>query len=168
MKYKIEIKTKDNLLDVRGKEIKKDILDLGILDVKNVNYSHLYCIEGEIDQKKVDDIINKLLIDPVTQDFAIFCITDDKTVVEETSKELEFIVEVYYKKGVTDNVGDSIKKGILDLDIKGISHVQTGHKYIIKGDLINLQVSQISKKLLANTIIQNFKISKTRDYFCNK
>ena len=42
-------------------------------------------------------------------------------------------VEVWYKAGVTDAVGDSVMKGIKDLGVGGVTSVKTGQVYIIEG-----------------------------------
>ncbi len=68
----------------------------------------------------------------------------------------DFIIEVYYKKGVTDAVGDSVKKGIEDLSIDGIRSAQTGHKYVISGGLKKEDVLKIAERLLANKVVQDF------------
>ena len=154
-RYKIETSTKKDLLDARGKEVEKDILDLGISKVKSVRYSQVYCLEGEIDKDKIGKIVHRLLIDPVTQDSIINQI-DGIEGKGNTSKDGDFVIEVYYKKGVTDAVGDSVKKGIEDLSIDGIQSAQTGHKYVISGALKKDDVSKIAERLLANKVVQDF------------
>jgi len=154
-RYKIETSTRKNLLDARGKEVEKDILDLGISKVKSVRYSQVYCLEGEIGKQKIEQIVHRLLIDPVTQDCIINQIKDIQE-SSDTAKDGDFIIEVYYKKGVTDAVGDSVKKGIEDLSIDGIKSAKTGHKYVISGALKKEDVLKIAERLLANNVVQDF------------
>lgn len=75
-------------------------------------------------------------------------------------KEKLWAVEVSYKQGVTDAVGDSVKKGINDLGIKKVYKVSTVQKYIIDGDLTSKEVERICKDLLANPVIQTYKFKK--------
>ena len=69
-------------------------------------------------------------------------------------------VEIYYKSAVTDPTEDSIKKGILDLEIKKVDSVKSVHKYIITGNLEKKEIERIAKELLSNPVVQNYKISK--------
>ena len=69
-------------------------------------------------------------------------------------------IEVSYKSGVTDAVGDSVRKGINDLGIKKILKVSTVQKYIIEGILTEKEIERICKDLLANSVIQTYKFRK--------
>jgi len=69
-------------------------------------------------------------------------------------------IEVWYKSGVTDAVGDSVMKGIKDLGISGASSVKTGQVYIIEGKLEKKRIEKICSGLLANGIVQFYKIKK--------
>ncbi|MEK6646126.1 MAG: phosphoribosylformylglycinamidine synthase subunit PurS [Candidatus Firestonebacteria bacterium] len=73
---------------------------------------------------------------------------------------MKWFVEVWYKSGVTDAVGDSVKKGISDLGIKGIEEVRAGQKYSIQGKADRKTIERICKELLANGVVQDYKISK--------
>jgi len=73
---------------------------------------------------------------------------------------MKWEVEVWYKPGVTDAVGDSVKKGIGDLGITGTASVKTGQVYIIDGKLDKKQIDKICSGLLANGIVQFYKIKK--------
>jgi hypothetical protein len=46
------------------------------------------------------------------------------------------------------------------LGIDGIKKVKTGYSYIIDGNLTDEQLELVSKRCLANVIIQHFKIKK--------
>ena len=73
---------------------------------------------------------------------------------------MKWEVEVWYKPGVTDAVGDSVKKGIGDLGITKIDEVKTGQVYIIKGKVNKKEIEKICKGLLANEIVQYYKMKK--------
>ena len=75
-------------------------------------------------------------------------------------KHMSWEVEVWYKPGVTDAVGDSVMKGIKDLGISGASSVKTGQVYIIEGKLDKKQIEKVCSGLLANGIVQFYKIKK--------
>jgi len=77
-----------------------------------------------------------------------------------TNDEQVFIVQVWYKKGVTDAVADTVKKGALDIGIKGIDSAKTGYEYTITGDISCENIEKICKGLLANKVVQEYVIQK--------
>ena len=154
MNWKIEITHKPNIDDNVGKVLRQDIMDLGITDVDEVRTAQIYYLEGNIDSNIVYQIASKLLADPITQNFEC---NDMETVSPNLSKN-DLAIEVQFKLGVTDAVGQSVEKGISDLGIMGIKSVQTGRKYWIKGNVNHTQVETIARRLLSNEVIETFDI----------
>lgn len=154
MKWKIEVGYKPTATDAMGDGIKKDIEDLGINGVSYVKTRKLYMIDGELSEEDIKNICENLLTDSVTQ-FYEYKGSDHH--VEDTGS---WIVEVVYKPGVTDAVGDSTVKGIRDMGIQGVNSAKTGQKYIIKGSLSENDIEIICKRLLANDVIQNYIYEK--------
>jgi len=71
-------------------------------------------------------------------------------------------IEVWYKPEVTDPLEESVRKGVADLDIQGLEQVRTGQKYLMEGSLTKEQVERICRELLANPVIQEYKIQPFR------
>ena len=156
MKWNIEVRYKTDFPDAAGQGILEDITDLGISGVDLVHTAKVYWIEGEFQLRDVNRICSELLADPVTQDYS-FRRSDGCS--ESPSLETGvWTVEVRFKPGVTDAVGDSVVKGISDLGFCRVSAAQTGEKYRIHGDLDLSTVETISRSLLANEVIQAFKV----------
>jgi len=114
----------------------------------------LYIIEGELSESDLKKICEELLTDRITQFHEFF------QTGESDYDKGAWMVEVAYKPGVTDAVGDSTVKGIMDLGINGIRSAKTGKKYIIKGSLGETEIDIISKRLLANDVIQNYEYKR--------
>lgn len=150
MEYKIEIKDKPEIFDAVGFGIKKDILDLGIDSVTQVQFIQVYIIEGNLDENQVKDICGQLLVDNISQDYSI-----NASIISGAGAKTEFVVEVAYNPGVMDPVEDSVSKGIRDLGIDTVSTVKTAKKYLIRGALSEYQLKTISEKLLYNKLIQH-------------
>ena len=148
MQWKIEVGYKPTATDAMGEGIKKDIEDLGITGVDYVKTLQLYMIEGDLSEPDVKSICENLLTDRITQDF------EYRGSLVRGDDSGAWLVEVTYKTGVTDPVGDSTVKGIKDLGISGVSSARTGRKYIIKGSLTKSDIELICKRLLANDVIQ--------------
>ena len=154
MNWKIEITHKPNIDDNVGKVLRQDIMDLGITGVDEVRTAQIYYLEGNIDSDIVCQIALKLLADPITQNFEC----NDMEAVSPNLSKNDLAIEVQFKLGVTDAVGQSVEKGILDLGIMGIKSVQTGRKYWIKGNVNHTQVETIACRLLSNEVIETFDI----------
>jgi len=158
LQWKIEVTYKPDVFDAIGEGIKQDITDLGITGVERVRSSHLYWINGEITEAEIDKICHLLLADIITQEYS-FEYLDQNSSTEKNKGENDWFVEVTYKPGVTDAVGNSVVKGIQDIGIVGVESVKTGLEYIITGRLEQEQLERICKQLLANEVIQDFKFA---------
>ena len=157
MKWKIEVYYKPDTPDVAGEGMLEDIANLGIRGVDSVLTAKVYWIEGEFQGQEIKRICSELLVDSVTEDFYSQSIDGcSKLPITEIAA---WTVEVRFKPGVTDAVGDSVVKGIRDLGISGISAAQTGKKYWMCGDLERDAIKAISQSLLANEVIQTFTIT---------
>jgi phosphoribosylformylglycinamidine synthase len=155
MAYKIEVFTKDGFRDPHGEHVRHDIAELELGRVKKVVASALYLIEGELAEKDVRRIATELLIDPITQDFTVETVPAAIT-VHGAGKHA---IEVWFKHGVTDTVAESVTKAIADLGIIARLTVKTGSKFTLLGEISIKAVEQVARRLLANPIIQEFKVN---------
>ncbi|MCL2335089.1 MAG: phosphoribosylformylglycinamidine synthase subunit PurS [Endomicrobia bacterium] len=160
--YQIEIGSKKGFKDVRGEHTLSEIVDLGIKQVEKVAYSQLYNIAGEISAAQADKIGGDLLSDKITEKSSVRklepeCCSSVNSTLHSSLSTLS-VIEVWYKKGVTDTVSDSVIKAVRDLGIKEELKVKTGHKYYLYGNLSQKVLNNIATKLLANTLIQEYKI----------
>ena len=143
--WKVEVYYKPEVPDTVGQGILEDITDLGGID--SVRTATVYWIEGSLDAETIDCIGTELLADPITQAY---------TFGTENDTETDWTLEVQFKPGVTDAVGDSTVKGIKDLGIAGVTTVRTGHKYWFTGALNAEVLKTIAQRLLMNEVIQTF------------
>ena len=143
--WKVEVFYKPEVPDTIGKDILEDISDLGISGVDSVRTANVYWIEGKLDSQSIDRIATELLADPITQNY---------TYDSESKPNKDWTIEVQFKPGVTDAVGDSTVKGIHDIGITGVTTVRTGKKYWLSGKLNPDVVEIITQQLLMNDVIQ--------------
>ena len=69
-------------------------------------------------------------------------------------------IEVWYRKGVFDPGSKGICSDILDLGVKGITAVETGSIFLIKGKFSKTSLRKIARELLADPITQDFYYGK--------
>jgi phosphoribosylformylglycinamidine synthase subunit PurS len=149
MIYQIEVSLKKEFRDKHGEHIKHEITALGVKGVSTVKYSPVYKIEGEISRQEAERISSRLLIDPVTEEYAI-------NQVHAQSGGLS--VEIWFKKGVTDTVAESVAKAVKDIGVNESLVIHTGHKFTFKGKVSAAVIKQTALKILYNPMIQECKI----------
>ncbi|MFN3528014.1 MAG: AIR synthase related protein, partial [Candidatus Altarchaeaceae archaeon] len=154
MQYFIFTGIKRNLRDKRGENLMKKInRDLGI-NIRSLRIVNCYLIDtnNEIEEKILKEIARNVLTDKIIEKFEI-----NKPFI----KDFDYIVWIYFKPGVTDNVGRTSKIAIQDYlknRIKFDFDVYYSNQYFIKG--INYDEALKISKYLSNELIQNFKIIK--------
>ncbi|MCA6070779.1 MAG: phosphoribosylformylglycinamidine synthase subunit PurS [Endomicrobium sp.] len=153
--FEIEIFTKKWFKNSHGERVLSDILGIGIKRVTKVEYSPLYVIDGDINSAELKTIALELLCDKIVENYVVkrHCECDLKPVVDSDVS----VIKVWYKKGVTDTVSESVVKAVKDLGIAKEVKVKTGHKYYMRGKATQAVLDKIATKLLANTLIQEYK-----------
>ncbi|PIP15964.1 MAG: hypothetical protein COX46_04640 [bacterium (Candidatus Ratteibacteria) CG23_combo_of_CG06-09_8_20_14_all_48_7] len=164
--HRIEVWYQKAVFDATASGLSGDIADLGIKSVQAVEVGAIYLIKGSLSRSpsyakasegipnqrhaQIELIARELLVDPVTQ---VFYVGQRKRPKEAVA------VEVWFKEGVTDTVGETALKGIKDLGIKGVRQVSTGRRYFLYGkSLTPSEVKTIATSLLANEVIQTYRI----------
>ncbi len=144
---KVEVFYKPEVPDTVGQGIVEDINDLGISGIESVRVAAVYWIKGSLNTQIIERICSELLADPITQTYTYGNTTDVAS---------SWTLEVQFKPGVTDAVGDSTVKGIQDLGITDATAVRTGQKYWLTGALTAEIVETIAQQLLMNDVIQTY------------
>ena len=148
--HRIEVWYRKGVFDPGSRGLCNDICDLGIKGVTKAEIGSIFLIKGKISPAGLKKVAQELLVDPVTQDFY-----SGKRALPRGAVS----VEVWFKEGVTDTVGETARKGIADLGIPGEFAVSTARRYLLYGKNISeKKVAAIANRLLANEVIQTYKI----------
>lgn len=148
--WRIAVVNKADVVDAVGEGLRGDILDLGIDGVERVGHVRLYALRGALSAAELDRITTGLLADPVTQDPVKIAASGLPVAPGEWG------VEVWFRPGVTDAVGETALKGSRDLGVTGMESVDTGRGYILAGALERSQIDTICRRLLANDVIERY------------
>jgi len=106
MPFRIEVGIKPHLPDARGDRLKKRIRDDLGLSVESVRVIDVYHIDKDLPREALERCRLELFTDPVTQCSSIGPLPD---------KQFDWIVEIGFLPGVTDNVGATSREAIEDL-----------------------------------------------------
>ena len=151
MDWRIEVTMRAGLKDARGEAIQADVRDMGIETVQAVSSVQVYLIEAAFDEPEARRIAEKLLCDPVAEEFRL------GRIEPPAGLGRAHVIEVYLKPGVMDPVAGSAARAIGDLGLSAES-VRTARKYVLIGELDDRQVGRIANELLANDCIETVAI----------
>ncbi|MDR3071018.1 MAG: phosphoribosylformylglycinamidine synthase subunit PurS [Endomicrobium sp.] len=160
--FRIEVFMKKCFKNPKGSQVLSDISWLGIKNIAKIEYCPLYLIDGDVKIEDVEKIASELLSDKVTEFCTVSRCSDLNSInvnssVPSLSSSVS-IIEIWYKKGVTDTVAESIVKAVKDLGITKDVKVKAGHKYCLYGTISRAILDTIVTKLLANTLVQEYEI----------
>ncbi|MBN2283679.1 MAG: phosphoribosylformylglycinamidine synthase [Deltaproteobacteria bacterium] len=150
MIHRIEVGFKDGIRDAIGEKTKRKIIEHLGITVEEVKTIEVYTVEGDLSPAQLEELAGGPFSDPVIQRFSIdACI----------ARSFDWLVEVGFRPGVTDNVGKTATEAArLLFNGAGTVHVYTSRQYVISGDLSRHEAEQIASGLLANDLIQRYEI----------
>jgi phosphoribosylformylglycinamidine synthase subunit PurSL len=152
MPHRIEVILKDEVRDPRGERIKREIEHFLHLNVDAVRTIDVYTVDADLSQQELAQVAAGPFSDPVIQHFSI-----DKP----AAAGFDFLIEVGFRPGVTDNVGRTAKEAIgylLGRELSAGEGVYTSVQYLISGKIAAADAEKIATGLLCNTLIQRYQI----------
>ena len=158
MAERIEIGFKNGVRDALGEKIRRRIREHLLLDVAEVKTAEVYTIDGTLSPDELLAAASGPLSDPVIQNYAI-----NRGILTD----FDWMIEVGYRPGVTDNVGKTAREALALLfgkSPKAFFPVHTSRQYAIRGNLRREEAEKIATDLLANELIERFVIVDGRDW----
>ena len=160
MANRIEIGFREGIRDALGEKIKGRIIDHLRIPVDSVKTVEVYTLDGQLSPAELEAAARGPLSDPVIQHYAI-----DRPL----ASGFDWLIEVGFRPGVTDNVGKTSAEAIALLTGKKV-RVYTSRQYAIVGvrdrcdlDLLTRKdAERIASELLANDLIQRYDITDGR------
>ncbi|MCL2303882.1 MAG: phosphoribosylformylglycinamidine synthase subunit PurL [Planctomycetaceae bacterium] len=157
MLWEIEISPAQGQPDIHGQAVSTDAAALGLAKTVTAKYAHGYLIQGELDESQVRMLAEKLLADPVVEQFRVFS-PSSQGEARCASQGEAAKVYVLPKPGVTDTAAESAKKAFRDFGIT-VQAVRTFKKYFLSG-VNEAQLEKLCTKLLANEAIEQVVVGQ--------
>lgn len=158
MNYRIEVGFREGCVDARGDAVRRSILDdLGIT-ADTVRTIDVYTIEGDLESSEVEELRERLFTDPIIQ---------ESRADGPLARDFDYLIEVGFRPGVTDNVGRTAFEGIHDLlGTVGdrLEGVYTAVQYLLSGKLSQGDAERIARDLLANDLIQRWEVRSREEW----
>src|SRR4030042_2270436 len=103
MADRIEVSFKEGIRDAPGEKTKKRIIDNLARPVEKVAVIEVYTTAGDLTAFELQQAAKGPLSDPVIQEFSIN---------RPLAKNFDWLIEVGFRPGVTDNVGKTAREAI--------------------------------------------------------
>lgn len=156
MPIRVEVALRQAVTDTQGNKTSHKIKNELGLSVDQVRIIRVYTVDG-LDGAQVDEAIAAgALHDPVLH----------TAQTAPAARDFDWIIEVGFRPGVTDNEGRTARETLLTvlgdggLDVA----VYTSTQYLISGHLTRSEVEHIARDLLANELIQRFQIASKDEW----
>ncbi len=153
MPFRIETATRNDVEDVGGKSLQTRINQFININISSVRVVNVFIINLPLSQEEVEKSRRAIFYDPVIQD-ASFDVLDTGL--------FDWCVEVRFKHGITDAVGETAKEVVSNLlnrkfDIS--EKVFTGKQYRISSPDADMhQISSLAHDFLGNNLIESIDI----------
>jgi len=146
---RIEVRPKGGLRDPGAASISAQVYELFGIRPKDVAIVRAYSICGSVSDEEAEMLGRELFADAVSEEFS----------AKEAFYPDYWRVEVGFLPGMTDNEGNTAREGIRDALGKEVE-AYSSRVYALSADFDDdAVVGEIAKKLLANEVIQAWKIS---------
>ena len=163
MADRIEVGFKEGIRDALGEKTQKRIIDNLALAVAKVATIEVYTIACELSAAELQEAAVGPLSDPVIQEFSIN---------RPLAKNFDWLIEVGFRPGVTDNVGKTAREAITLLLGENTGErkiaVYTSRQYLISGKISQTDAEKIAAGLLANDLIERHQVIAAGDFDFNR
>lgn len=152
MAHRIEVGMKRDLRDPAGEHAQHQILeDLGIV-VDDVRVVDVYTINADLSPEELELVRKELFTDPIIQ---------ESKLDGQLASDFDYLIEIGYQPGVTDNIGKSSAEGIVDIigrSLQDDEDVFKSTQYAVSGSVSAKTCDEFTRDLLANQLIQRWAI----------
>jgi phosphoribosylformylglycinamidine synthase len=147
----LEIALKDGLFDPAGAGLigrARDYFGLTLDEARKIN---VYTLDLGLTEAEMETVRQEILTNPVSQVSAR----------GPLAREFDWLIWVGLRPGVKDNPGDTAKEAIaahFRRKFPDEAKVYTSALYVLKGQLERTQVELLAKELLANDLVQRWRV----------
>jgi len=151
MVSRLEIRLKKELMDAEGLSIKRKAKDYFGLGVDDIRVIRILTIDADLDHNQLEMIRIHLFTNPVIEESSF----------SPMAQGFNWLIWIGFRPGVRDTAGSTAVEAIEDLlkiRFKSDESAYTSKLYVIRGKLLKNQVEKIASDILANDIIQQWRI----------
>jgi len=161
MAARLEIRLKQGLRDAEGASVKDKAKDYFAFEMEDIRVIRVLTIDADLSEHQLEMLRTHIFTNPVTEESSF----------SPMAKVFDWLIWIGFRPGVRDTGGSTAVEAIEDLlklKFKPDEAVYTSKLYVIKGDLLQTQVEKIASEILANDIIQQWRIYSHADWDTRK
>ncbi|MCX5866149.1 MAG: AIR synthase-related protein [Proteobacteria bacterium] len=162
MATRIQVFTKPGLPDYLGERVRKRIARDLAIELASVRIGEIYTLDRDFPAEDLEKLRRELFTDPVTQESNL----SEPAPVFLKSQKFDWIVEIGFLPGVTDNPGRTAREAIEDLlrvKFQKSESVYTSRQYLLRGRLSRPEVGQVTSALF-NPLIERAQIMSRKEF----
>ena len=151
MVSRLEIQLRQELLDAEGESVKRKARDYFGIELEDIRVIRVLTIDADLDPDQLESARTQIFTNPVTEESSF----------SPLAGAFDWLIWIGYRPGVRDTQGSTAVEAIEDLlkiTFKSHEAVYTSKLYCITGNPPEGQVEKIAREILANDIIQHWKI----------
>ena len=151
MVYRLEIALKESLIDAEGAGIKRKARDYFGFNVEGIRVIRVLTIDAALSEAQVEMARTQIFTNPVTEVSSF----------KPLAADFDWLIWVGYRPGVRDTLGSTAVEAIEDLlkiAFKSNEGIYTSKIYVMRGKLSEDQAQTVAQEILANDIIQQWKV----------
>ncbi|MBN1847042.1 MAG: phosphoribosylformylglycinamidine synthase subunit PurS [Deltaproteobacteria bacterium] len=157
MVSRLETRLKPDLMDAEGTKIRQKAADYFNLRIRDIRVIRVLTIDANLDEHQLYRLQHDIFTNPVT----------DLSSFSPLANDFDWLIWVGFRPGVRDTAGSTAVEAIEDLlkiRFKEGESVYTSKLYEIQGDLSEQQAALIANEILANDIIQQWRVIPKKDW----
>jgi len=161
MVSRLEIRLKKGLHDAEGAGIRRKAREYFGFEVNDIRVIRVLTIDADLSSDQLEKIRAEIFTNPVTEVSSF----------SPTALDFDWLIWTGFRPGVRDTAGSTAAEAIEDLlgiELSLDAAVYTSKLYEIRGRISEEQVHKIAGELLANDIIQQWKIFSAKEWNKNE
>ncbi len=151
MVCRLEIKLKETLSDAEGTAVRRKAGDYFGYSVEDIRVIRILTIDADLREDQLEDMRTAIFTNPVTEESSF----------SPLARGFDWAIWIGFRPGVRDTAGSTAVEAIEDLlkiNFQPQEAVYTSKLYEIRGALSEDQARTIAREILANDIIQQWRL----------
>ncbi len=161
MPARLEIRLKQDLFDAEGAGSRRKAREYFGLEAKDIRVIRVLTLDADLAPAQLEQIRTEIFTNPVLE----------RSSYSPIAHDFDWLIWIGFRPGVRDTAGSTAAEAIEDLlgiKLGSDQAVYTSRLYEIKGDLAEKEVLKIATDLLANDLIQQWRIYSSDDWDSQK
>ncbi|HET6325269.1 MAG TPA: phosphoribosylformylglycinamidine synthase subunit PurS, partial [Planctomycetaceae bacterium] len=153
MLWEVVIRPAEDQPDREAERVLQEAQSFQAASIRELDSARSFLIQTSADQSAVERAAAALLVDSVVETWEVRPVSTNGHVAAPSTAARGQAINVLFKPGVTDNVGQSAQAALRDLGLS-VEAVATCRKYWVNADAATADLEKLSRRVLANDAIE--------------